>query len=258
MSNIKKFRIKSYKNKSVILKLDKISLKFGRKIILDNLNIQLNNGQILGLLGPNGVGKTTIFNIITGLISPDFGSVIINSEKINKYPIYQRTLQFKIGFVPQNGGFFHDLTVYQNLKAIAEITIENLSYREEKINSLISKFELDPIRDIKSDFLSGGQKKKLVIALALISDPKILLLDEPFAALDVMTIKTLQEIIVNLQSSKNISVIMCDHQARDLLACVDTAAIIHNGKVVAQGTPTNLIQNIDAKKAYFGESFKIS
>jgi len=258
MSNIKKFRIKSYKNKSVILKLDKISLKFGRKIILDNLNIQLNNGQILGLLGPNGVGKTTIFNIITGLISPDFGSVIINSEKINKYPIYQRTLQFKIGFVPQNCRFFHDLTVYQNLKAIAEITIENLSYREEKINSLISKFELDPIRDIKSDFLSGGQKKKLVIALALISDPKILLLDEPFAALDVMTIKTLQEIIVDLQSSKNISVIMCDHQARDLLACVDTAAIIHNGKVVAQGTPTNLIQNIDAKKAYFGESFKIS
>ena len=258
MSNIKKFRIKSYKNKSVILKLDQISLKFGRKIILDNLNIQLNNGQILGLLGPNGVGKTTIFNIITGLISPDFGSVIINSEKINEYPIYQRTLKFKIGFVPQNGGFFHDLTVYQNLKAIAEITIENLSYREEKINSLISKFELDPIRDIKSDFLSGGQKKKLVIALALISDPKILLLDEPFAALDVMTIKTLQEIIVDLQSSKNISVIMCDHQARDLLACVDTAAIIHNGKVVAQGTPTNLIQNIDAKKAYFGESFKIS
>tara|TARA_X000000368_G_scaffold116251_1_gene90652 strand:- start:273 stop:1049 length:777 start_codon:yes stop_codon:yes gene_type:complete len=258
MSNIKKFRIKSFKNKSIILKLDKISLKFGRKIILDNLNLQLNNGQILGLLGPNGVGKTTIFNIITGLISPDFGSIIINSEQINKYPIYQRTLKFKIGFVPQNGGFFHDLTVYQNLKAIAEITIENLSYREEKINSLISKFELDPIRDIKADYLSGGQKKKLVIALALISDPKILLLDEPFAALDVMTIKTLQEIIVDLQTNNNISVIMCDHQARDLLACVDTAAIIHNGKVVAQGTPTNLIQNIDARKAYFGESFKIS
>ena len=174
MSNIKKFRIKFFKDKSVILKLEKISLKFGRKTILDNLNLQLNNGQILGLLGPNGVGKTTIFNIITGLISPDFGSIIINSEKLNKCPIYQRTLKFKIGFVPQNGGFFHDLTVYENLKAIAEITIENLSYREEKINSLISKFELDPIRDIKADYLSGGQKKKLVIALALISDPKIL------------------------------------------------------------------------------------
>jgi len=240
------------------LKLDKISLKYGRKIILDNLNLELNNGQILGLLGPNGVGKSTIFNLITGLISPDYGSININSEIVNKYPIYQRTLKFKIGFVPQHGGFFHDLTVYENLKAIAEITIENLSYRNEKINSLISKFELDPIRDIKADILSGGQKKRLVIAIALISDPKILLLDEPFAALDLMTIKTLQEIIVSLQSDSNISVMLCDHQARDLLACVDSAAIIHNGKVVAQGTPTNLVQNIDARNAYFGESFKIS
>ena len=258
MSNIKKFRIKFFKEKKSILQLEKISLKFGRKIILDNLSIRLNNGQILGLLGPNGVGKTTIFNLITGLISPDFGSIIINGEKVNNHPIYQRTLKYKIGFVPQHGGYFHDLTVYENLKAIAEITISNVSFRNEKINSLISKFELDPIRDIKADFLSGGQKKKLVIAIALISDPKILLLDEPFAALDVMTIKTLHEIIVGLQSVNNISVILCDHQARDLLACVDTAAIIHNGKVVAQGTPANLIQNADARNAYFGESFKIS
>jgi lipopolysaccharide export system ATP-binding protein len=258
MSNIKKFRIKSFKNKSSVLSLERLSLRYGQKIILDNLSLQLNNGQILGLLGPNGAGKTTIFNLITGLVSPDFGSIKIKSEDITKYPIYQRTLKFKIGFVPQNGGYFHDLTVYENLKAIAEITIKNLSYREEKINSLISKFELDPISNIKADFLSGGQKKKLVIALSLISEPKILLLDEPFAALDVMTIKTLQEIIVDLQSNNNISIILCDHQARDLLACVDTAAIIHNGRVVAQGTPTNLIQNIDARKAYFGDSFTIS
>tara|TARA_B100000674_G_C37915076_1_gene950516 strand:- start:1128 stop:1904 length:777 start_codon:yes stop_codon:yes gene_type:complete len=258
MSNIKKFRIKSFKKKKSILKLEKISLNFGRKSILDNLNLELSNGQILGLLGPNGVGKSTIFNLITGLLTPDFGSIIINSEIVNKYPIFQRTLRYKIGFVPQHGGFFHDLTVYENLKAIAEITIDNQSYRNEKIDLLISKFELDSIRDIKAELLSGGQKKKLVIAIALISSPKILLLDEPFAALDVMTIKTLQEIIVNLQSSNQISIILCDHQARDLLACVDTAAIIHNGKVVAHGTPTSLIQNIDARNAYFGESFKIS
>ena len=258
MSNVKKFRIKSFKKDKSILKLEKVSLKFGRKMILENLSLNLNSGQILGLLGPNGVGKTTIFNIITGLVSPDFGSIIINSETVNEYPIYQRTLRYKIGFVPQHGGYFHDLTVYENLKAIAEITISNISYRNEKIDSLISKFELDPIRDIKADFLSGGQKKKLVIATSLVSDPKILLLDEPFAALDVMTIKTLQEIIVGLQSENNISVILCDHQARDLLACVDSAAIIHNGKVVAQGTPSNLISKIEAKNAYFGDSFKIS
>ena len=258
MSNVKPFRIKSFKEKKSILKLDKISIKFGRKIILDNLNLKLNNGQILGLLGPNGAGKSTIFNLITGLISPDFGSIFINSKIVNKYPIFERTLKFKIGFVPQHGGFFHDLTVYENLKAIAEITIENQSYRNEKIDSLISKFELDPIRDIKADLLSGGQKKKLVIAIALVSEPKILLLDEPFAALDVMTIKTLQKIVVDLQRSNTISIILCDHQARDLLACVDTAVIIHNGKVVAQGTPSSLIQNIDARNAYFGDSFKIS
>ena len=137
MTNIKKFRIKSFKENRSILKLDKISIKFGRKTILDNLDLKLNNGQILGLLGPNGVGKSTIFNLITGLISPDFGSISINSKIVNEYPIYQRTIKFKIGFVPQYGGFFHDLTVYENLRAISEITIDNQSYREEKINSLI-------------------------------------------------------------------------------------------------------------------------
>ena len=258
MSNIKKFRIKSFKKDTSILKLDKISLKYGRKTILDNLNLDLNNGQILGLLGPNGVGKSTVFNLITGLISPNYGSITINSELVNKYPIYQRTLKFKIGFVPQHGGYFHDLTIYENLKAIAEITIKEKSYRDEKIDSLISKFELDSIRDVKAIYLSGGQRKKLVIAIALISEPKILLLDEPFAALDVMTIKILQKIIVDLQSVNNISVILCDHQARDLLECVDEAAIIHNGRVVAQDRPSNLINDINAKNAYFGESFKIN
>jgi len=255
MSNIKKFRIKSYKKKNNILKLEKISLNYGKKIILDNLNLNLNEGQILGLLGPNGVGKTSIFNLITGLLLPDYGSVIINSQIVNGYPIYQRTLKFKIGYVPQYGGYFHDLTVYENLMAISEITIKNKNLIQEKINLLLSKFELDPIVDLKAKFLSGGQKKKLVIALSLISEPKILLLDEPFAALDVMTIKTLQKIIVNLQTQNNISVILCDHQARDLLECVDSAVIIHNGRVVAEGTPSKLTQNVEAKNVYFGDSF---
>ena len=111
MSNIKKFRIKSFKKKNTILNLKKFLFLMVRKIILDNINLKLNNGQILGLLGPNGVGKSTIFNLITGLIKPDFGSIINNSEVVNKYPIYQRTLKFKIGFVPQYGGFFHDLSL---------------------------------------------------------------------------------------------------------------------------------------------------
>src|SRR5210317_2096760 len=144
------------------------------------------------------------------------------------------------------------------MKAISEIVIENKNFRIDKINYLISKFELDNLKDIKAKFLSGGQKKKLVIALALLSEPKVLLLDECFAALDVLTIKMLQEIIVNLQTESNITICICDHQARDLLSCVDVAVILSNCKIVAQGSPNELINNTEAKNAYFGDSFKFN
>jgi lipopolysaccharide export system ATP-binding protein len=160
--------------------------------------------------------------------------------------------------VPQYGGYFHNMTLLENLNAIGELLIKNKKVRYEKINSLISKFELDAVRDIKASYLSGGQKKRLVIALSLLGNPKILLLDEPFAALDIMTIKTLQKIIVNLQSENNITIILCDHQARDLLSCVDIAIVLSNCKVVASGTPSELINNNEAKNAYFGDSFKIN
>ena len=149
----------------------------------------------------------------------------------------------------------HNNVVYLN--AIGEVLIHDKEIRKEKINSLIAKFELDPVTDVKASHLSGGQKKRLVIALALLGSPKILLLDEPFAALDVLTIKMLQQIIVNLQSENNISIILCDHQARDLLTCVDIALVMSNCKIIASGTPNELVNNIDAKNAYFGESFKI-
>ena len=258
MAIIKKFRIKSYKEKKPIIKLEKISLSFGKRKILDNINFSISESQILGLLGPNGVGKSTIFNMITGLINPQYGSIFINSKNVSDYPIYLRTTQFKIGYVPQYGGYFHDMTLIENLNAIGELLVKNKKVRYEKINSLISKFELDPVRDVRASHLSGGQKKRLVIALSLLGDPKILLLDEPFAALDIMTIKTLQKIIVNLQSENNITIILCDHQARDLLSCVDVAIVLSNCKIVASGTPSELINNNDAKTAYFGDSFKIN
>ena len=210
------------------------------------------------MLGPNGVGKSTIFNLITGLVNPDKGRIKIINEDVTKYPVYLRTKKFKVGYVPQYGGFFNDLSLHDNLKAISEIVIDKKNLRSERINYLISKFELDNLKDIKAKFLSGGQKKKLVIALSLLGDPKVLLLDECFAALDVMTIKMLQEIIVNLQQENRITICICDHQARDLLACVDTAMILSNGKIVAQDSPSNLVRNIDAKNAYFGDSFKFN
>ena len=210
------------------------------------------------MLGPNGVGKSTIFNLITGLIKPDYGKIKFDGKDVGNYPIYLRTTKFKIGYVPQYGGYFGDLTLFDNLKAIAEIVVQDKNLIHHKINQLIAKFELDTIRDIKAKFLSGGQKKKLVIALALLSDPKVLLLDECFAALDVLTIKMLQEVIVNLQTEYNITICICDHQARDLLSCVDVGIILSNCKIVAQGSPNDLINNIEAKNAYFGDSFKFN
>jgi lipopolysaccharide export system ATP-binding protein len=258
MAIIKKFRIKSFKNINTIIEFKDISLAYGNRLILDKINFSINEGQIFGMLGPNGVGKSTIFNLITGLIMPKDGKILINGQDVTKFPIYLRTKKFKVGYVPQYGGFFNDMTLLDNLKAISEIVIEDKNTRQNKIDYLITKFELENIKDIKAKFLSGGQKKKLVIALSLLSDPKVLLLDECFAALDVLTIKMLQEIIVNLQQENKITICICDHQARDLLACVDKAMILSNCKIVAQDTPSNLVRDINAQNAYFGDSFKFN
>ena len=258
MALIKKFRIKSFKENRSAIELKKISISFGNREILSNLSLNVNDGQILGMLGPNGVGKSTIFNLITGLIKPKYGEVIIDGEDATNYPIFERTAKFKIGYVPQYGGYFHEMTAFDNLKSVAEIQIKENSKRFEKINEIISKFELDSISNVKAKYLSGGQKKKLVIGMALISNPKILLLDEIFAALDVLTIKMLQQIIVNLQTFENITVILCDHQARDLLSCVDKAVVLSNGKIISSGSPNEIVNDKDAKLAYFGDSFKFN
>ena len=258
MAIIKKFRIKSFKNINTIIEFKDISLAYGNRLILDKINFSINEGQIFGMLGPNGVGKSSIFNLITGLIMPKDGKILINGQDVTKFPIYLRTKKFKVGYVPQYGGFFNDMTLLDNLKAISEIVIEDKNARQNKIDYLITKFELENIKDVKAKFLSGGQKKKLVIALSLLSDPKVLLLDECFAALDVLTIKMLQEIIVNLQQENKITICICDHQARDLLACVDKAMILSNCKIVAQDTPSNLVRDINAQNAYFGDSFKFN
>ena len=163
MAIIKKFRIKSFKNQKPVVHIKKISLSYGKRQILDDISFKVNPGQVLGLLGPNGVGKSTIFNLITGLIKPNYGSIYFNETDATDYPIYERTTKFKIGYCPQYGGFFSDLTLNENLKCVGEILIKDNRQRNEKINQLISKFELDALRDVKVKFLSGGQKKNALL-----------------------------------------------------------------------------------------------
>ena len=255
MAIIKKFRIKSFKKIDTAIEFENVSLAYGNRLILDNISFRINKNSIHGMLGPNGAGKSTIFNLITGLIKPKSGVIKIFGEDVTRFPVYVRTKKFKTGYCPQYGGFFNDLTLHDNLKAISEIVIDNKNLRKAKIDSLISKFEFENLKDIKAKFLSGGQKKRLVISLALLSDPKVLLLDEVYAALDVLTIKMLQETIVNLQQEHQITTCICDHQARDLLATCDIAMILNNGKIIAQGSPSELVNDIEAKSAYFGDSF---
>ena len=258
MGVIKKFRIKSFKNPQPIISLENISLSFGNRKILDNVSFKINQGQILGMLGPNGVGKSTIFNLLTGLISPKNGRIFIHNKDATNYPVYLRTRMFSLGYVPQYGGAFSDLTTLDNLKAIGEIVVENKSQRDERIDFLMSKFELDNVKDIKFKHLSGGQKRRLTIGLALLGKPKILLLDEPMSALDILSIKMLQEIIVNLQVEEKITCLVTDHQAKSILTITDSAMILNNGKIVAQDSPSNLIKDSGAIKSYFGDNFKIN
>ena len=258
MALIKKFRIKNYKKDQKIVELKDISVFYNKRQILNSLNMNINKQEILGMLGPNGVGKSTIFNLITGLKDPDYGEIFINGINCTNLPINERFTKFKLALVPQYGGLIHDLTTIDNLKLVAEIHIKEKELRDQKINKLISQFEFESLLNIKAKHLSGGQRKKLVIAMALVNDPKILLLDEPFAALDILTIKMLQETILNLQSTDEISIVICDHQARDLLNCVDRAIILSSGKIIASGSPSEVISNQLAKNEYFGDEFNIN
>ena len=259
MSQIKPFRIKSFKKNIQICSFKDICLSYGEQQILNNINLDIYPGEILGLLGPNGVGKSSLFNLLIGLVKPNSGQILINSINVNNIPTYLRARKFKIGYVPQYGGYFHDLTLMENFNAIAEIIIKDKNKRITKIDELINKFQLNNLLKVKAKYLSGGQKRKLVICLALLGEPKILLCDEIFAALDVLTIHMLKQILIDLQKGNTeLSIIVCEHQARELLAIVDRAMILSGGKIIAKGTPTELLNNEQARLAYFGEQFKLN
>ena len=259
MGVLKKFYITKFKEESPKIELKNISLSFNKRQILDNISLTIREGEICGLLGPNGVGKSTIFNIIIGLLTPDYGEVFINKKKVTNLPIYRRALDFGVSIVPQSGGIFSDLTCHQNLNAIADLVIKEKKDINFKVEKMISKFELDAVKNIKAKYLSGGQKKRVSIAMALLSNPKIVLMDEPFQGLDLMSTNYLQETIVNLQTEDiNRCCVISDPAARALLKISDRAVVLANKKIIAHGTPKDLINNEEAKSFYFGETFNIN
>ena len=253
---MKPLRIIKFKKKP-FFQIKKLSKSFSKSnLVLNQINFHVNKGEIFGILGPNGSGKTTSFNLILGVLAPDEGTISINGETINSYPIHDRCAKWKISYVPQNSACFLGLSVESNLEAIGEIKIKDKVKRKEKVQELLVKFNLENKKNTIAHSLSGGEKKRLAISLALLTRPDILLLDEPFSALDPLSVETIREIISDLQKS-SISSVISDHNISSTLMSVDRAILLANSLVVAEGKPRDLLSNKLAKKLYFGSDFKI-
>ncbi len=255
MASIKKFRILKFKSKP-ILTAKGISKTINKRLILRKIDFEINKGEIFGLLGPNGAGKSVTFNVLLGIMKADFGNVFVEGKKITNYAIHERAKKFKIGYIPQNDSVFKGLSCEDNLRAIAEITIKDKVKQESVIQELLSEFNLSHLRNVIANNLSGGEKKKLVIARSLVNNPRILLMDEPYGAVDPINIDMIKKIIINLQK-KGVSVLITDHSAQNVLSIVDRCSIISGGEIIVGGKPEEIIRNNKARQLYFGENFNI-
>jgi len=258
MAVIKKFRIKSFKEQETLLQLENISMFYDKRRILNDISFKVNRAEVLGLLGPNGAGKSTIMKILMGIEKQKSGKIFLNGTDCTNLPIYERSSMFRLSYCPQYGGYFFDLTVLENLTAVAEIHIKEKNLRMSKIDKIVGQFGFDSILHTKAKTISGGERRKLAIGMAIINDPEILLLDEPYAALDILSVKMIQEIIINLQSMDNMSIIVTDHNASDLLKTVDRCLVLANTKIIASGSPQEIINDTHARSVYFGNEFKIN
>ena len=254
MNNVKKFRIIKFKSKPV-LAAKSISKSFDSRIILRKIDVHLNQGEMLGLLGSNGAGKSTFMNIILGLLKPDFGDIFLGNSKLTNLAIHERA-KLGIAYLPQQTSIFRGLTVYENLLAISQIVMKGVAKQKEVVEKLMTEFSITHLRDVKALALSGGERRRTEIARCLISDPKVLLLDEPFAGVDLLSIQEIKGLLIKLQS-RGCAVLVTDHNASQLLSVVDRAYVIANGIIVANGTPRDIVNTAEAKKLYFGEDFKI-
>ena len=210
---------------------------------------------MLGLLGSNGAGKSTFMNIILGLLKPDFGDIFLGSSKLTKLAIHERA-KLGIAYLPQQTSIFRGLTVYENLLAISQIIKKGAVAQKEVVEKLMTEFSITHLRDVKAIALSGGERRRTEIARCLISNPKVLLLDEPFAGVDLLSIQEIKGLLLKLQS-RGCAVLVTDHNASQLLSVVDRAYVLANGVIVANGTPRDIVNMPDARKLYFGEDFKI-
>ena len=254
VNNIKKFRIIKFKSKPVF-SAKNVAKAFGKRVILRKIDIHLNAGEMLGLLGSNGAGKSTFMNIVLGLLKPDYGDIFLDKIKLTNLAIHERA-KIGIGYLPQQSSIYRGLTVFENLLGTAQILKKNATEQKEVVERLMAEFSITHLRNVKATALSGGERRRTEIARCLVNNPKVLLLDEPFAGVDLLSIQDIKGLLIKLQA-RGCAVLVTDHNASQLLSVVDRAYVMANGIIVANGTPRQIVNTSEAKKLYFGEDFTI-
>jgi lipopolysaccharide export system ATP-binding protein len=238
------------------MRITNLRKSYRKKLVIRDVTMELNRGEVVALLGPNGSGKTTTFYAIAGLVTPEAGKVMLDGVDVTALPMYRRA-QMGIGYLPQEMSIFRGLSVQDNISAILDITVKDRHKRRERLEELLSEFSIEHLRRAPALALSGGERRRVEIARSLAADPKYLLLDEPFAGVDPISVGDIRNLVADLKT-RGIGVLITDHNVRETLEIVDRAYILHDGKVLMSGTPQDVVQNENVRRVYLGENFRIS
>ncbi len=238
-----------------LLKAKQLVKQYGERTVVNCVDVELRRGEVVGLLGPNGAGKTTTFYMLTGMIKPLSGEIYLDDENVTDLPMYKRS-QKGVGYLAQDASVFTKLSVEDNIKLVLEMTELTKDEQNEKLEKLIDEFSIGHIRNNKGYALSGGERRRLEIARSLVTDPSFILLDEPFAGIDPIAVEDIQGII-NTLKSKNIGVLITDHNVRETLSITDRSYLLYNGEILKSGTTKELTKDEDVKKLYLGTKFKL-
>lgn len=232
-----------------------LSKSYKKKPVIRNVSLNVKKGEAVGLLGPNGAGKTTCFYCVVGIIQPTTGRIFLNGEDVTRLPIYRRA-QKGIGYLPQEASIFRTLTVEENILSVLEVSESDETTRKQKLEELLGEFSLTHLRESLGISLSGGERRRVEIARALASNPDFILLDEPLAGIDPVAVGEIRNLVAHLKE-RGIGVLITDHNVRETLSITDRAYVLHDGVVLASGTPNEIIEDKDVRKVYLGEEFKL-
>ncbi|GAB5438635.1 MULTISPECIES: LPS export ABC transporter ATP-binding protein [Roseobacteraceae] len=238
------------------LKIEKLRKSYSKKTVIRDVSMSLDRSEVVALLGPNGSGKTTTFYSIAGLVFPEAGSVTIDGQNVTTLPMYRRA-RLGIGYLPQEMSIFRGLSVEDNISAVLDVTVKHAHKRKERLEELLSDFSVEHLRRAPALALSGGERRRVEIARCLAADPKYLLLDEPFAGVDPISVGDIRHLVADLKK-RGIGVLITDHNVRETLEIVDRAYILHDGQVLMSGTPEEVVDNENVRRVYLGENFRIS